>query len=478
MASAGTWVKRILLGALTAVLVVISAAIGFLLFKEFPQNAAAWAAKAVCSGAFVAGRDPDAVYEEDVAGVHPVFKAVSVKVDEATHSVTAKTVGLFPRTATLQPERGCVLELPPDPAAETYVPATNSTELWPAGDVPFDQSDWPAGVDTDGLNKVVDDALVGAGDIAAANARGVAVVQDGKLLVLREAPGFEEGTPLHSWSMAKTVAGMLAYKLLAENEIPLDTPVVEAFQPGREPAWVADWRSDERASITIRQVFGMTDGLANVEGYTPFTDTVAMLYGEPDMAAFAASAPAEYPPGSRFNYTSQTANILAAIARGQLASDEDYWAYPYKAIFDPIGAKSATLETDTSGNWVGSSYLWASTSDWARLGQLGLQDGQWEGTQVLPKGWLDFASTQVLPEGEGAGYSAQAWLPGDPVGGECRDLPGFPEDMVAMEGHWGQKVAMVPSKKAVVVRLGWTFDSDQFDFCTFWNDTLAALPTL
>jgi hypothetical protein len=48
--------------------------------------------------------------------------------------------------------------------------------------------------------------------------------------------------------------------------------------------------------------------------------------------------------------------------------------------------------------------------------------------------------------------------------------------MVAMEGHWGQKVGIVPSKDAVVVRLGWTFDSDQFDYCTFWAEALAALP--
>jgi hypothetical protein len=466
-----------MLGAMGLVLVLILGAVGFLLYKQIPQNLSGWAAKAVCSGVFVAGRDPDVVYDEDVVGVHAIFKPVSVDIDESAHSVTAKTAGLFARTATLQPDRGCVLDLPPNAAAEPYVPAATTSTPWPQGDQPLEEAEWPAGVDAAALNKAVDDAFIGAGDIAAANARGVAVVLDGNLLVLREAPGFEDGKALHGWSMTKTVAGMLAYKLLAENNVPLDTPVVDAFQPGREPAWVADWRSDDRSRITVRQIFGMTDGLANVEGYTPLADTVAMLNVESDMAAFAASAPAEYPPGSRFNYTSQTANILAGISRGQLSTDEEYWAYPYKALFDPIGASSATLETDTSGNWVGSSYLWAKTADWARIGLLGLQDGQWQGTQVLPKGWLDFASTQALPEGEGAGYSAQAWLPGDPVGGECRNLPGFPEDMVAMEGHWGQKVAMVPSKKAVVVRLGWTFDSDQFDFCTFWNDTLAALPT-
>jgi hypothetical protein len=261
-----------------------------------------------------------------------------------------------------------------------------------------------------------------------------------------------------------------------DNGVPLDTPVVDAFPAGREPDWVADWRSDERATITVRNLFTMTDGLANVEGYSPFTDTVAMLRAEPDMAAYAAEAPPQFPPGTHFNYTSQTANILAAVSRGQLPTDEEYWAYPDTALFDPIGVTSATLATDTAGTWVASSYLWADVADWARLGQLGLQDGRWNGTQVLPQGWLEFASTQALPQGEGAGYSAQAWLPGDPVGGECRNLPGFPSDMVAMEGHWGQKIAMVPSQKAVVVRLGATFDSEQFDYCTFWNEVLAALP--
>jgi CubicO group peptidase (beta-lactamase class C family) len=476
MAKVGTWVTRIVLGGLALVLVLLVGVIGFLLYQQTPQNASGWAAKAVCSGAWVAGRDPDVVFEEDVVGVSVAFKAVSVEIDESTLSVTGRTLGLFPRTASLQRDRGCVLDLPPDPAAEPYVP-TATTATWPQGNRPLDEADWPAGVDAQALNETVDVAFDGAGDIAAANARAVAVAQDGELLVLREAPGFEGGAALHGWSMTKTVAGMLAYKLLADNGVPLDTPVVDAFPPGREPAWVADWRSDERATITIRNLFGMTDGLANVEGYTPFDDTVAMLNVEPDMAAYAASAPAEYPPGTRFNYTSQTSNILAAVSRAQLATDEEYWTYPDRALFDPIGVTSATLETDTSGTWVGSSYLWANVADWTRLGQLALQDGQWEGRRVLPEGWLEFASTQVLPEGEGAGYSAQAWLPGNPVGGECRNLPGFPSDTVAMQGHWGQKIAIVPSKKAVIVRLGWTFDSDQFDYCAFWNDALAALPS-
>ena len=476
MARASTWAVRVVVGALVIILVLVVAAVGYLLGLKVPQSASGMAAKAVCSGVFVAGRDPDVVFDEDVAGASPAFAVVSVRVDEASHSATAKTLGLFSRTASLQSDRGCVLDVEPDPTAKAYVPTSDLTRTWPEGDAPAPEQEWPEGVDAARLDEVVDAAFEGAGDVADANARAVAIVQNGTLLVLREAPGFEDGTPLHGWSMTKTVAGMLAYKLMVDNDIPLDTPVVDTFPNGRGPEWVTDWRTDDRAAITVADLIDMTDGLDNTEGYTPLDDTVRMLNSEPDMAAYSAQAPSAYPAGTHWNYTSQTANILADVARGQVGSDEAYWTYPSQALFDPIGARSATLETDTSGTWVGSSYLWASVADWARLGQLALQDGEWNGTQVIPPGWLELASTPALPDGEAAGYSAQAWLPGNPVGGECRALAGFPEDTVSMEGHWGQKVAVVPSKQAVVVRLGWTFDSDTFDYCEFWNDVLTALP--
>lgn len=479
MASGSSWGKRIgialgILGGL--VVLVLVGAIAYISYLKVPQSASGISAKAACSAVYIAGRDPATVYDEDIVGASPALKAVSVTFDEANRTATAKTLGMFSQTAALLPERGCVLGAEPNPNSAPFQTSPPNPEPWPQGDAPVPQAEWPAGVDAEALNAVIDQAFVGQGDIAAANARGVAVVQNGKLLALREAPGFTDGTPLHGWSMTKSVAGMLAYAILKENNVPLDTPVVDSFKPGRAPAWVEDWKQDERAEITIEQVFQMTDGLANTEGYTPLDATVRMLNAEQDMAAFAAAAPVEYPAGTHWNYTSQTANILAAVARGQFDNDEEYWAYPTVALFDPLGTEGAVLETDTAGTWVGSSYLWASTSDWAKFGQLGLDDGVWQGNQVLPAGWWDFASTPALPEGDGAGYSAQTWLPGNPIGGECRDDPGVPADTVSMQGHWGQKIAMVPSKNAVIVRLGWTFDSTQFDYCTFFSDVIATLP--
>ena len=240
--------------------------------------------------------------------------------------------------------------------------------------------------------------------------------------------------------------------------------------------WAADWRADDRSKITVADLLYMRTGLDIDEGYLPWDPVVEMLYGQDDMARWAAGHGLQAEPGTHWEYLSAVSNILAQVVRAQFDSDAEYWAYPRSALFDAIGADSATLETDTSGTWVASSYLWASTADWARLGQLMLDDGRWQGKQVLPAGWLALAQTSALPQGEGAGYGAGSWLPGDPVGGECRDTPGVPADTVSMEGHWGQLVAMVPSRGAVIVRLGWTFDSDQFDGCRFVSDVLAALP--
>ena len=447
-----------------------------------PRSAAGMAAKGVCSAAFVAGRPWQNLLTEDVLPASPVLAAIGISVNESGKAVTARFAGLFERQARLLTNRGCVLDaeevvVPPAPPGPSIQPVNDPTRPWPQGDAAVASADWGEGVDSQELQQLAQNAFAGAGDPQAANTRGIAVVYKGRALVLRTAPGFELSTPLHGWSMAKTVLGMLSYKLAAESGLPLDTPVVNAFANGREPAWVAAWRADSRKDIKVSDLMTMRDGLASTEDYNPWGSVPRMLWGEADAAGFAASAKSEAAPGQRWRYLSATANLLAAVDRSRMASDADYWAYPSKALFRAIGAHSAVMETDTVGNWVGSSYLWASVGDWARLGQLTLQDGRWSGQQVLPPGWLKFASIPSTANGEGHGYGAMAWLIGQSEGGECKGY-GIPPDTVAMLGHWGQIVAVVPSREAVIVRLGWTFQRKQFDGCAFVAAALKALPHL
>ncbi len=471
------WIPRVIKAVAIVVAGVLVLAIVALQALGIPGNAAGMAAKGICSAAFVAGRPWRTLLADDVLPASPALAPISVSVDEVGQSVTARFAGLFARQARLVAGRGCVLDLDQATAAPVAVRVTADPRLpWPQGDAALPPDAWGAAVDSAALQKLAQDAFEGAGDPQRANTRGVAIVHKGRMLVLRAAPGFELSTPLHGWSMAKTVTGMLGYKLAAETGLALDTPVVNAFGKQRnEPAWVQSWRADGRKDIRVSDLFYMRDGLANTEDYDPWGSVPKMLWGQADAPAFAAAARPEAVPGQRWRYLSQSANLLAAVNRSRLASDADYWAYPARALFGPIGASTAVLETDTAGNWIASSYVWASVGDWARLGQLMLQDGRWGAEQVLPPGWLRLATTPATANGEGHAYGAQTWLIGDPVEGECKGY-GLPPDTIAMSGHWGQIVAMVPSREAVIVRLGWTFRRKQFDSCAFVAAALQALP--
>lgn len=478
MAQTSNWIKRGLLTLLGLLLTLVVLTIVALLYLRIPQNAAGMAAKGICSATFVAGRPWQKMMADDVLPASPVLGLISIAVDENAHSVTAKFAGLFARQALLLPQRGCVLDATPTssaPAAKRVNP--HADQPWPQGEAALPAAQWGPDVDALALQRVIDQAFVGAGDPLAANARGVAIVHRGRLLVLRSAPGFSPGTPLHGWSMTKTVTGMLLHKLAAETNLSLDSAVVDAFPPAREPAWVAAWRKDGRKNIKVSDLLYMRDGLASTEDYEPWGSVPNMLWGQPNnVAAFAAASPTQAPPGTRWRYLSATANLLSGVARARFPNDADYWAYPAKALFEPIGASSAVLETDTDGNWVGSSYLWARVGDWARLGQLMLDDGRWGQAQVLPPGWLKRASTSSTAQDEGQGYGAHTALIGNPAAGDCKTNSGVPTDTLAMIGHWGQVVAVVPSRDAVIVRLGWTFKSGQFDTCKFVAEVLKALP--
>lgn len=466
---------RLLLFAAMTLAVLVA---GGLTASGIPRTAAGMAAKSVCSAAFVAGRPAASLMAQDVLPASAVLRVIDVSIDEPARRVSARFAGLFERQAQWLPQRGCVLDVVAIPAPRTPAPVVTPADTrtpWPQGEAALPPDQWGPGVDSSALALLVDNAFQGAGDPQAANTRGVAVIHKGRALVLRTAPGFAIDTPLHGWSMTKTVLGMLSYKLAKDTGLAFAQPVVDAIAGPHAPEWRVAWRADARRNIRVSDLLFMRDGLDSQEEYQPWGSVPRMLWGAADAPAFAAAADADATPGTRWRYLSQTANLLSAVARTPFASDAEYWAYPSQALFKPIGAHTATLETDTAGNWVGSSYLWASVGDWARLGQLMLQDGRWNGAAVLPPGWLALAATPATPEGEGRGYGAQTWRIGDPQQGRCR-ASGIPPDTLAMSGHWGQVVAMVPSRDAVIVRLGWTFRGGQFDSCAFVASVLKALP--
>jgi len=468
------WLKRTIITILAVLGFLIVLIVAALWWTGIPTKAAGLTAQSVCAGTFVGGRDAQTVYDEDVIPQSPALGVVSFNADTDTKTVTAKFLGLVSRTAAYAGNRGCVLDIDADPNAQAYAAPPTKPGAWPQGDKAVPESQWADGVNKVGLQGVVDQAFVGQGDPEGVNARGVAVVQGGKLLTEKTAPGFETASPQLGWSMTKTVNAMLFYQVAVANNMDLDAKVVDSFPSGKEPEWVGQWRQDGREAITVNDLLHMRAGLYIADDYGILGKVVKMLYTEPSMADYAASQSLITEPGTTFAYSTGEADILSQIAQARFPTDQAYWEFPSKALFDPIGVTSGTMTTDTAGAWVGGSYLWANPGDWARLGQMMMQDGVWDGKQVLPKGWLDLAKTRSLPTGEGAGYGAQTWFPGDPGGGECKGQ--VPKDTMSMEGHYGQIVAMVPSYDAVIVRMGWTINKDEFSGCQFVADVLKNLP--
>ena len=428
-----------------------------------------YVAKTVCSGVFVMGRSPQPVLDEEIHLNDPgILRLVSVDVDRSGGTVTSRLLGLGARTAVFRPGLGCTLALgvtPRDLAARGLpvpgaMPATVRTP-WPA------PTGAPAArLDPAAVTAALDEAFAEPGAIPSRRTRAVVVVQNGRVIAERYAPGYGADSPLPGWSMTKSVVNALVGVLVREGRLALDEPL-------RVPEWATV--GDPRGSITLRQALQMSSGLQFSESYgNPLGDVLWMLFGTGDAARFAAGKSLAAPPGTRWSYASGTTNIIArALRRAVSGRDEDYWLFPRRALFEPLGMASAVLEPDAAGNFVGSSFMLATAQDWARFGTLYLQDGIWGDKRVMPEGWVTF-STAPAPAAPDGVYAAHFWrrLGRDAYApsGEV----GLPADAYHAIGHEGQILTIIPSRRLVVVRLGLAVGRGAWDQAAFLRRLLGA----
>lgn len=311
-------------------------------------------------------------------------------------------------------------------------------------------------VDRESLARAVD-ALFS--DPAAAETRAMVVLHDGRIVAQRYGPGYHENTRFVSWSMAKSVTGVMIGMLVSDGRLRLDEPVPI-------PAWQRP--GDPRGEITLRQLLQMRSGLRHIEaGDPPYgSDEVRMLFldGRDDMARYAEDAPLAYDPGTHFQYSTSTSVILADLAARVLAPGGDPATrrkavadYLRNRLFGPLGMTSMVPEFDAAGTLIGGSLIHGSARDWARFGAFLLDKGAVGGAQLVPRGWIEFMTTPSPAEPD---YGAQIWLNRAPGKGEPVTLfpDRGPKDLFSAVGHLGQYVMVSPHQKLVVVRLGKTQD--------------------
>jgi CubicO group peptidase (beta-lactamase class C family) len=432
--------------------------LGFYAYQFFVIGSA-YVAHMLCSGVFVSGRTQESVIASDLtADDLATLRYVSTRVDAGAHLVTAHVFGLARRTAVYREGLGCTLSEDDSPSSKAsgLAHVDRDTSTSPSIDASADRQRK--------LNEVLDWAFAEPDPQHQRRTRAVVVLDDGRLLAERYADGFTKDTPLIGWSMAKSVVNALAGILVGKGSMSLDAPVaVDAWPAG-----------DPRRAITLNQLLHMSSGLDFAEdSINPRGGVLYMLLRAPDVPAYAALSPLAAAPGTRWRYSSATTNVITGAMR-RVVGEADYAAFPRRALFDRIGMHSAVIETDAHGNFIGSSFMWATARDWARLGQLYLDDGVWEGERILPQGWVTYSRTPA-PAAPDRRYGAHFWL--QIADAYRRASPSFelPADAFHAIGHEGQFVTIVPSRRTVIVRLGLTRNAGAWAHDEFVSRVLGAL---
>ena len=409
-------------------------------------------AKIMCSAVFITGLDPDVAAEN--VGYFTSPYAARAKVGKPVIDRNNKEVHItlpsgVVRTAKYLGDQGCVT-LPIGQQSVSFTPKRiqsrlpdPSTQPWPMGNL-IPNEPLPVEIDADKLQKAIDAAFEPEESMTAA----FVVTYKGKLIGERYGEGITKNTPLESWSMGKSVSATLMGVLIQQGVYKLE-------QPAPIPEWQAP--DDPRSKIRIVDILQMSSGLRIIapqdptyDPKGPYPDHLFLYTGCVDSFKYAATRPLQWPPGMVGRYHNTDPVLINYLIRlGVEKRGDDYLSFPQKELFDKIGVRTMVLETDPFGNFLSQGYELASARDWARLGNLYLQDGMWNGMRILPKGYTKFVST-IAPAWEADNnpiYGAFFWL-------NNGDYFPVPKEAFYMAGAGEQIALIIPSHELVVVRMG------------------------
>jgi len=274
----------------------------------------------------------------------------------------------------------------------------------------------------------------------------------------RYAPGFTANTPQRTWSVAKSIASTFVGMAVHSGEYAVNDEVGLNY-------WNSGGPADARAAITIDHALRMATGRYSD---TPGNRTDPIYWGGGTVDEYMTKWPVIRAPGTVYRYANN--DTLLAVK----AVDQYLYYYTPKTLLAKVGMTNTVIETDWKGGYVLSSQVWSTASDLANLGQLYLQNGVWEGEQLLPENWRDYVSDPSGPQPQGTnwGYGAGWWTFRRPDG---IAFEGIPDDAFAARGNRGQYVVVVPSRNVVIVRRGEDMVGTRFDIAAFTKDALAAL---
>ena len=415
------------------------------------EHSASGFAKIMCSAVFITGLEPEFAAENVGYFTSPYAERAKLGkpvIDRAAKTVRVKAPNGGTLTAQYLGSQGCVTL--PGSGGLRFKPIQVTSSLpdpatlpWPMGDRMPD-AELPKELDAAKVQRAVDAAFEPPDGMTAA----LVITWHGRIIAERYGKGITQRTALESWSMGKSVTATLMGILIQQGAYQLT-----------QPAPMPEWQSpgDPRAKIRIADLLNMSSGLRVIAPYDPdydpsgpYPDHLYLYTGRVNSFQYAATRPLQWPPGTIGRYHNTDPVLVNYLVRLAVEKrGEEYLSFPQRALFDKIGIRSMVIETDPFGNLLTQGYDFMAAHDWARLGNLYLQDGVWNGQRILSEGYVKFVSS-LAPAWKADGrpvYGGFFWINGD------RTFP-VPKEAYYMAGAGGQTTLIIPSHDLVVVRLG------------------------
>lgn len=306
--------------------------------------------------------------------------------------------------------------------------------------------------------RVVFDKAFGENFGLGSRTSAILVMKDGRVIGESYAEGFHPNTPQRTWSVAKSIASTLVGAATLSREHSVSDPINITY-------WRRGGVFDLRQDITIDHALRMASGRYSD---TPGNRTDPLYWGGSTVDETVLHWPQIHRPGEVFRYANNDTLLAIKAVKPWL----DF--YPADEFFAKLGMTHTVAETDWNGDYVLSSQAWTTARDLAKLGQLYLQNGIWDGHRVLPEGWRYYVSQPSGPQPRGTswGYGAGWWTFRRPTGNA---FDGVPDDAIAARGNRGQYLVIVPSQNLVLVRRGEDMFGKSFDIAAFTKAILEAI---
>ena len=246
---------------------------------------------------------------------------------------------------------------------------------------------------------------------------------------------YDDESIVASFSMAKSVVSMLIGIAIEDGKIQsVDEPITN---------YIPELASNGFEDVTIKHLLQMTSGIYFNESYTnPFGHAATFYYGT-NLRKAIHKLKLKDVPGEKFDYTSGTTQLLGLVLERALES-QTISSYLEEKIWKPLGMEyEATWSLDRKKDGLEKTFccLNARARDFAKLGRLYLDNGDWNGTQIVPEQWVK-ESTKSDTTGHNAPfYQYQWWLTKN-------------AEQFYAKGILGQYIFVDPHKNLIIVRLG------------------------